>query len=284
MKKSYFNLVLSMLIFSSVGIMRRLIPLSSGILAFSRGLLGGVFLLVALKVQKKKRINGGNPLPLIVTGALIALNWVFLFESYNYTTVQTATLAYYMEPAFLILLSPVFFKERLTVKKLLCALSAVLGMVLVSGLFTSGGISSSDVKGILFGLGAAGLYASVIILNKKITSFDTCFKTMVELFSASITIVPYILINEDFSVLNMSFESVLMLLVVGIVHTGFAYWLYFSSVEKISAQRVALISYIDPIGALVLSALFLNESLSIWGIIGAVMIIASSVISEVDFS
>lgn len=284
MNKSYINAVLSMLIFSTIGIFRRFIPLPSGLLALSRGVLGGAFLLSVMLIRKKNtsKVKTSDTVLLIITGAIIGLNWVFLFESYNYTTVQTATLAYYMEPAFLILLSPVFFKEKLTLKKLLCALSSVIGMVLVSGVLTSSSLSSSDVTGILYGLGAAALYASVIILNKKITNLDACYKTMIELFAAALTIVPYILINEDLSSLDMDLSSILMLLFVGIFHTGFAYWLYFGAMEKISAQRVAIISYIDPVAALILSALVLNETLSLWGIVGAVMIIASSLISEIN--
>ncbi len=231
MKKSYFNAVFSMLIFSTIGLFRRFIPLPSGILALSRGILGGVFLFVLLKIKRKGKVRPGtkNTVLLILTGAFIGLNWVLLFESYNYTTIPVATLAYYMEPSIVILLSPVFFNEKLTGKKLLCVLCSVAGMVLVSGIADGTRLSSSDVSGILYGLGAAALYASVIILNKKISGVDIYYKTMVELFAAAITIVPYILLKEDISSLSMTLSSILMLLVVGVVHTGFAYSLYFGS-------------------------------------------------------
>lgn len=283
MNRSYINAIFSMLIFSTIGIFRRFIPLPSGLLALTRGILGGVFLFVLLKIRKKNmiRIDKKEAALLIVTGALIGLNWVFLFESYNYTSVQVATLSYYMEPTFVILASPFFFKEKLTCKKLLCVLCSVIGMVLVSGMVEGQALSSSDAKGILYGLSAAALYASVIILNKKISGLDVYYKTMVELFSASITIVPYILLREDISSMSLTLSSILMLLVVGVVHTGFAYSLYFGSMEKLPAQSVAIISYIDPVAALVLSGIVLGEKMSIWGITGALMIILSSVISEI---
>lgn len=216
----------------------------------------------------------------MVTGAVIGGNWVLLFESYNYTTVQVATLSYYMEPAIVILLSPIFLGEKLTPKRLLCALSSVVGMALVSGITGGTSLCSGDFKGILYGLSAAALYATVIILNKRNIGMDAQYKTMIQLFSASIVIIPYILLREDISSVTFTPLSLLMLFVVGMVHTGFAYSLYFGAMENLSAHTVAVISYIDPVFALILSALILGESLSLSALIGAVLIIVSSIISE----
>lgn len=284
MNKSYFNAVFSMLVFGTIGIFRRFIPLPSGILALSRGILGGLFLLTMLKIEKKKNVKPRRRdlSLLIITGAVIGGNWILLFESYNYTTVQVATLSYYMEPAILILLSPIFLGEKLTPKRLICALCSVLGMVLVSGLTSGDSLSSSDFRGIIYGLGAATLYATVIILNKRITGIDAQYKTMIQLFSASIVIIPYILLREDVTSLDFTPLSVLMLLVVGIFHTGFAYSLYFGAMENLSAHTVAVISYIDPVSALILSSLILGEALSAAGVIGSVLIIVSSLISELS--
>ncbi len=282
MKRSYFDAVFSMLVFGTIGIFRRYIPLPSGILALSRGLLGGLFLLVLLKIQKKKNVNATRKgiIMTMVTGAVIGGNWILLFESYNYTTVQIATLSYYMEPTIVILLSPVFLGERLTPKRFICALCSILGMVLVSGITGGTSLSSGDFKGILYGLSAATLYATVIILNKRNTGMDAKYKTMLELFSASIVIVPYILLREDITAITFTPLSILMLLVVGIFHTGFAYSLYFGAMDKLSAHTIAVVSYIDPVFALILSFLVLGESLSLSGLIGAVLIIVSSLISE----
>lgn len=271
-----------MLVFGTIGIFRRYIPLPSGILALSRGLLGGLFLLVLLKIQKKKNVNATRRgiIMTMVTGAVIGGNWILLFESYNYTTVQVATLSYYMEPTIVILLSPIFLGERLTPKRLICALSSIVGMVLVSGITGGTSLSSGDFKGILYGLSAATLYATVIILNKRNTCVDAKYKTMIELFSASIVIVPYILLREDITAITFTPLSILMLLVVGIFHTGFAYSLYFGAMETLSAHTIAVVSYIDPVFALILSFLVLGESLSLSGLIGAVLIIVSSLISE----
>ena len=282
MKRSYLMSITAMLIFGTIGIFRRYIPLSSGLLAFSRGILGGfyLFLFMLLTHRKRERVGKRNLVLLVITGALIGLNWIFLFESYNYTTVSVATMCYYMQPTIVILVSPLLLGERLTPKKLVCAALAVAGMFLISGMADGGGIGKSDMTGILYGLGAAALYASVIILNKKISVDDAYLRTMIQLFAASLTIVPYILLTVDISSVSLSPESILLVLVVGIVHTGIAYAMYFGSMKGLRAQSIAVISYIDPVFALILSALVLGETLTVFGITGAVLIIGSAILSE----
>lgn len=283
MERSYLSAVFSMLVFGTVGILRRYIPLPSGVVSLVRGLLGGLFLLLLLKIRKKNVVKAGGKslVLLIVTGALIGLNWVFLFESYNYTSVQVATLAYYMEPSIVILLSPLFLNEKLNLKKVLCVISSVIGMMMVSGVMDGDSLTSNDTSGIIYGLLAAALYASVVILNKKISGYDSAYKTMIQLFAASLTVIPYILFKENIRDIELSPLSVSLLLVLGIFHTGFAYSLYFGSMERLSAQSTAVISYIDPVSALILSSIILHEHLTLWGIIGSVMIIVSSLLSEI---
>ena len=139
--KSLVMLIGSMLIFGTVGIFRRYIPLPSALLACCRGLIGSAFLLVLMgikKGEKRQKLGAKKTAALALMGALIGLNWLLLFEAYNYTTVATATLCYYMQPTIVILLSPLVFREKLTLKKGLCAFAAVIGMVCVSGVMDSG--------------------------------------------------------------------------------------------------------------------------------------------------
>ncbi len=283
--KSLLKLVLSMLIFGSIGIFRRYIPLPSAFLAFARGILGGLFILVyriLLKRESGEKLPGKYYRLLVFTGAVIGLNWILLFEAYSYTTVPIATLCYYMAPTILILLSPIVFNESLTVKKMLCAAAAVLGMVLVSGVIDGSMPKDGTVKGILFGLGAAVLYAAVVILNKKCSGIDPYQKTTIQLLSAGAAMIPYLLLSGGIGKLEFSASALILLFIAGILHTGIAYLLYFSSMDGMSTQSIAIISYVDPVSALLFSALFLNESLSMAGIIGAILIIGSAVISELD--
>ena len=280
-------IVSSMLIFGTIGIFRRHIPLPSALLACVRGILGSLFLLVFMKL---KRGDGGEELPaaatlwLTLSGALIGINWLLLFEAYYYTTVPIATLCYYMAPTIVMLLSPLLFGERLTAKKAICAAAAILGMVLVSGVVGGGGLKAGNLRGVLLGLGAAVLYATVVIMNKRLSGIDAYRKTTIQLMTAGLVMIPYLLLTGGFRLGaesgGFSAVTLLLLLIVGIVHTGIAYVLYFGSIDGLKAQTVALLSYIDPVSALLFAALFLGEPLSIWGIAGAVMIIGSAVVSE----
>ena len=303
----------SMLIFGTIGIFRRYIPLSSGLLAFSRGLIGALFLGIfmecrGLLVKRQKAGSGAGSdgtkrpgrmqdsgislqesqrktsartkLLLILSGALIGFNWILLFEAYNYTTVATATLCYYMQPTIVILLSPLFFKEHLTAKKLVCAILAVLGMFLVSGAAGQGFPQGNALLGILYGLGAAALYAAVVIMNKCIRNVDPYLKTILQLASASVCITPYLAATGRFSHAALDRFSVLMLLIVGLVHTGIAYTLYFGSTDGLKAQTIALFSYIDPVSALFFSMIFLHEPMGAAGMAGAFLILGAAFAAE----
>ena len=283
-RRSAWMFISSMLIFGTIGIFRRYIPLPSAFLAFSRGILGGLFLVLFLKLKRRKpaeKLPVQTVLWLAVSGAVMGVNWILLFEAYNYTTVAVATLCYYMQPTIVVLLSPVIFQERLTLRKGACAAVAVVGMVLVSGVTGGGGPQAGDPRGILFGLGAAVCYAAVVIMNKKITGVEAFQKTKIQLLSAGIVMIPYLLLTGGFSAEGVSALTVILLLTVGIVHTGIAYVLYFGSFDGLKAQSAAILSYIDPVAALLFSALFLREPLSLPGIAGAVMIIGSAVVSEI---
>lgn len=277
------SLVLAMAIFGTIGIFRKYIPLPSGIVACSRGFLGVAFLLAFIKMKKIK-MDGQTIRKhlkiLLISGAFIGLNWVLLFESYRYTSVAVATLCYYMAPIFVMLAAPLVLKEKLTLKKGLCVVVALLGMVFVSGVLDGGISDISELKGILFGLGAAALYATVIMMNQSLKEVPTYDKTIMQLGAAAVVLIPYILAAEDLSTVVLTPLIVVMLLIVGVVHTGIAYALYFGSMNGLKAQTVALFSYIDPIVAIVLSALFLKEPMTLYSCIGAVLVLGATMISE----
>lgn len=281
-RRSLGIFISSMLIFGTVGVLRRYIPLSSALLSFSRGILGGLFLLIFTLVRKKgawEKIPARTFVSLLVTGAMIGINWILLFEAYNHTTVAVATLCYYMEPTIVMLLSPLIFKERLTGKKALCAVVSIIGMVLVSGVITDGG-GDKNLYGIALGLGAAFFYSGVVIMNKKTPGIDPFKRTTILLLSAGLVMLPYLLLTDGFRGEGVNAVSVILLLVLGIVHTGIAYAMYFGSMDGLNVQTIAVFSYIDPVSALFFSAFLLREPLSITGIIGAVLIIGSALFSE----
>ena len=283
--KAKLELIASMFIFGTIGIFVRHIPLPSSIIALVRGFVGAFFVLLFVYLRKSKvdkaAIKKNFPI-LALSGAFIGINWILLFESYNYTTVATATLCYYMQPIFVILASPFLLKERLTAKKAVCVLVALLGMVFVSGVLTTGIPALSEAKGILYGLGAAFFYATVVLMNKKITDINAYDKTIMQLGMGAIVLSPYVMLTQNFGAAASAMTPALwaLLLFVGLIHTGVAYVLYFDALKDLKAQTVAIFGYIVPIVAIILSALLLKENMGLYGVIGAILVLGSTFISE----
>ena len=274
------KILTSMAIFGTVGIFVRFIPMASAGIAFCRGVLGCIFLLALMALTGKKpnlEDMKRNGWVLAISGAAIGINWILLFESYRYTTVAIATICYYLAPAFVTLASPLV-GEKLTVKKLVCIGVALLGMVFVSGVLQ--GNQESSFLGVVLGVGAAVFYASVILLNKKLSPIGAYDKTLCQLGAASVVVAPYILLTGGIYFGDMAPVSWIMLAVLGVVHTGFAYALYFGAIRDVNAQTAAILSYLDPVLSILLSALILRERLDIFSLIGAMLILGSALYSE----
>ena len=276
-------LIASMAIWGSLGLFRRAIPLPSSVLAFVRGVAGSLFLILFVKARGG-RVNAGMTRKQIAwfgtAGAIMAFNWILLFDAYNYTSVAVATLCYYMMPVFVTLASALLFGEKLTARKLLCVAVCVAGMLLVTGVAEGDAPTGSEIRGIMMGLAAAVLYSTVVLMNKKMPGIDAYEKTIVQLIGAAVIMVPYILVTEDVTALSLDGRGALMLFIVAAVHTGIAYALYFGCMDDLKAQTVAIFSYVDPIVAVLLSAFVLGEPLSALGVLGVVLVLGAAVVSE----
>lgn len=274
------KLIASMVIFGTVGVFRRWIPLPSAAVAAARGLAGAAFLL-ALAAVRREKLSGAlirrNLALLLCSGAAMGANWIALFEAYRCTTVAAATLCYYMAPVLVILASPLVLGEKLTARKGLCALAALAGMVFVSGV-AEGGLGGT--RGALLGLLAAALYAAVVLMNKRMQPMPATDRSVVQLLTAGIVVLPYALLSGDGGAEPLSARTVLLLATVCVVHTGLAYALYFGSVDHLPAHTLALLSYIDPVVAVLLSALLLHERLTAFTVLGAVLILGAAVMCE----
>lgn len=275
MKKAMAKFLTSMTIFGTIGLFVDAIPLNSGVIALFRGIMGLVFLLLVMALTKQKLrfdVIKKELLLLCISGGAMGLNWVLLFEAYRYTTVATATVCYYLAPAFLMLASPLL-GEKLTAKKLLCLFTCFVGMVLVTG------IDGGSVTGVAFGIGAAILYASVMFINRKIKSVSDYERTVTQMAMSIPVVAVYVLLRGgvDFSAMNAT--GWLLMAVVGVVHTGFAYFLYFGAVGKLPATSVAVCSYLDPVVAVLLSAVLIAP-IGIPAICGAVLILGSTLFGQ----
>lgn len=278
------RLIFAMTVFGTIGIFVRHIPLPSSIIALVRGALGALFLLVVALIQKTppdKKAIVRNLRWLLPSGVMMGFNWIMLFEAYRYTTVAIATLCYYFSPVIILLLSPLVLKERLTRLKVGCIIAALIGMAMVSGVLQVPAADAAfDLTGIGLGLGAAALYAGIVLLNKQLQEISSRDSTMTQLGISAAVMLLYNLLTVDFTSLTCPPLGLALLLVVAIFHTGFCYNLYFGSIAQLPAQTSALFSYIDPVVAILLSALLLREPMDLLCAIGAVLILGATLLGE----
>ena len=284
--KPRLMIALSMTVFGTIAIFVRNIPLTSAQLSLSRAVIAAVLIGLYLLVGGKRiAFRGlGRQLPaLLVSGAALGINWILLFEAYKYTTVSVATLSYYFAPVIIILACPLLFKEKMGVKQWLCFVMSTLGIVLITGLGDISG-GSSHIKGIAFGLAAACFYAFVVISNKFIKGVDGIQRTFLQFVAAAIVLAPYVLLTEGFSLAAMDAKGFVLLGVVGLIHTGVCYCLYFSALKDVSGQEAAILSYADPLVAVLASVFVLGEAISLPQIIGGALILGFTLWNELGSS
>lgn len=276
-RAAYFVYVLAMLLFGTNGILVAHISLQSSQIILMRTLIGGLLLTVlVLSRGGFDRASVRSDLrPLLFGGTALGLNWVALFEAYRLLNVSLATLIYYVGPILVLLLSPILFLEKLGGRKVTCIFLVAVGLVCISGSIAFGGMST---VGLLTAVVSALFYATLIIFNKKITHLGGLQTAALELDIAFVVVLAYILLTVGFP--HPVPSDIPWLAAIGIINTGLAYLLYFSGLQKLPAQSVALISYVDPVSALVFSALFLHELMTPIQILGAFLIIGGAMFGE----
>lgn len=285
-KRARLSLILSMTIFGTLAPFVRNVSVSSGELALYRAVLAtiliGTFLLVT--GQKLPRKSLGIELFLLLSsGIAMGFNWILLFEAYKYTTVAISTLSYYFAPVIVTIVCPFLFKEKLTGKQILCFVLSTAGLSLVIGIHNLGK-GGNDTIGILFGLGAAVLYATVILLNKFIKGVTGIHRTFLQFVAAILVLIPYVAFTGGFHLSSLNGTGWICLLVVGLVHTGITYCLYFSSLKELPGQETAILSYIDPLVAVIIGVVVLGEPLSWQQLAGGAMILGFTLWNELDTS
>lgn len=272
-------MAVAMFIFGTLAPFVRNINVSSGELALYRAVMAaalvGGFLLIT-----KQKLSLGNIkkelMLLLLSGAAMGVNWILLFEAYKYTTVSVATLSYYFAPVIVMAVCPIIFKEKLSAQQVVCFIMATLGLVLITG--TAGG-GSRDLLGIAFGLGAAVFYATVMLLNKFIKGVAGLHRTFIQFLAAIIVLLPYVAFTGGFTLGGLNAVGWGALLIVGIVHTGITYCMYFSALKELPGQEVAILSYVDPLVAVIVS-LLLKETMTVTQIIGGILILGFTFLSE----
>ena len=280
-KSPRLRLITAMTVFGTIGIFVRNVPLSSGEIALYRAIIatvfiGGFLLVTGQKLpfdKIKKEI-----LPLALSGIAIGINWVLLFEAYDNTTVSIATLSYYFAPVIVTFICPIIFRERLTLMQIVCFVMSTLGLVLITGIGTTGG---NDLVGILFGLGAAVFYATALLLNKFMKETTGIQRTFIQFVFAIVVLLPYVLTTSGITLSGMNGKGWVNLFILGILHTSIPYCLYLPTLKELPGQETAILSYADPLVAVIISVTLLGESMTLMQIIGGALILGFTLLNEI---
>lgn len=277
MMKVYIKYLLALLLFGSNGIVAGYISLNSYEIVLLRTLIGSLFLITVFlvskpKLQKNKKDSGY----LIISGAAMGASWMFLYEAYTRMGVSVATLAYYCGPIIVMALTPLVFHEKLTRAKSLSFLVVLIGMFFVNNQeFLQRGFS----WGLLCGLLSAVMYAFMVIFNKKVTLITGLANSLCQLLVSFLTVGLFTLIKQGITI-DIPPGSILPILLLGIVNTGIGCYLYFSAIPQLPAQAVAVWGYLEPVSALVFSAIWLHERLTSWQFMGTAFILGGAAFGE----
>lgn len=278
-KSKTFKYLVAVILYGTIGFFLHYVSAASEFVVMCRGLIGSIFILFVMFITKNlpdlKSIKE-NLLMLVISGMALGFNWIFLFAGYKYAVAITSLLNY-LAPIFVVLISTLYLKEKLTKKQLVCTLLSLIGIVLVSGLFD--GQISADIHCFIYGGLAAIGFVVVVLCNKKINNIKSLDRTVVQLFVSFLTVLPYVLINHSIPT-SLDTNSILIILMLGIVHTGIAYILYFNSIDGLAVSEVAILGYIEPVMSILTGALIFNENITILGAIGAMLILLSAMFSE----
>ena len=278
--KEKMKYIIAVILYGTIGMFLRQVSVPSEIVVICRGIIGSAFIFTFLTAQKK-RLNmlaiRKNRIWLLISGVCLGLNWVFLFAAYLHTTVAIASLCNYMAPMIVIVVTPAVLHERLNKRKIPCVIAAFVGIILVSG-FWNGEIG--DASGILMGLMAAICFVIIVICNRKMQGINPYDKSIPQLVISAVTVLPYVLVKNWGTEINWNVKSVVIIIVLGLVHTGVAYCLYFSGMTTLPVQTVAILGYLEPVVSVICSAVILHEHMNISGWIDAVLILGAAIISE----
>lgn len=280
-RRAKLLLSFSMIIFGTIGVFSRSISITSGELALYRAILAallilGYFLITGQKIDVKAIKK--ELFLLLFSGMAMGVNWILLFEAYKHTTISAATLSYYFAPVIVTIVCPILFREKLGKKQLLCFIMSTLGMVLIIGFENMG--DGNHILGILLGLGAAVFYATVILLNKFIKNVEGIQRTFLQFLAAIAILIPYVLISGDLQIQKLDAEGWICLLTVGFIHTGVTYCMYFSALKELKGQEIAILSYLDPLVAVAISFFVLREPMTIWQMLGGILILGFTLWNE----
>lgn len=270
-------------IYGTIGPLVRLVDAPSEVVVLIRGIVGTLTIAVAIALR-------GRPIDidslrrnarwLVGTGVCLGLNWVFLFAAYSHASIAVASVCNYTAPLIIVVLAPILFKEHVSAPKFACVAAALVGVVLVSGIFGSGGANFDEI-GLGLGMLSALGFVGIVICNRYVEDVDDLERVLVQLGVAALVALAYVVITHRGMPLPQDARSWVVALILGVVHTGLAYILWFGSQSFLPLQEIALLGYVEPVLSVLLSAIALGEPLPLLGYAGAALVLGAAATSEV---
>ena len=279
MKKAYLKYLLAVLLFGTNGIISSQISLDSYEIVFLRTLLGSIFLICVFLLGKNKfRISQYRKefVFIVLSGMAMGVGWMFLYEAYAHIGVGLASLLYYCGPVIVMIMSPVIFKEKLTLPKITGFMAVVTGIILVNGRVAALG---GNTWGLFCGAMSAIMYFLMLISNKQAKNIIGMENSLIQLTASFLAVAVFVGFKQHF-VIHVPQEDWLWIIFLGLVNTGIGCYLYFSSLYLLPVQTVAVCGYIEPLSAVVFAALLLGEHMTFIQVIGAVFIIGGAMCGE----
>ena len=276
---SNLKMVLGMTIFGSIGIFVHEIGLPPAVIASIRAIVGAAFLAIILGFYNNRANLSDvkrNIIPIIISGTALGFNWICLFEAYQRTTIPVATVCYNLAPVFVLVLSPILLRERITLVSVACTLGALAGAILLSGITSDDAVNKT---GFTYAIIAAILYAVIMLTNKKVSGISSLDNAFYQMAVASVVTIAYSVFTVDMSTVTFGGRVGWMLLVLGILHTAIAYALVFSASKRMTAQAWGILSYLEPATAIILAFFLLKQPITNIEILGAIMVFGFALIN-----
>lgn len=274
--KDHVKFISSLILFGSNGVMAAHILLPSCDIVVLRTFIGALFLGVAFIARRPvPNFNGARSAVLVMaSGVSMGLSWLFLYEAYQTVGVAVSSLAYYCAPIMVLALSPAIFKERLT-RRVLLSFAVVLAGALA---LNWGSIDSVESPwGLFCGWMSAVCHAAMVVFSKMSDKVEGLTSSLVQLIASFAVSAAFLVVTGGLP-FAIPADSLVWIMVLGVVNTGLGCYLYFSSFEGLSAQTVAIFGYLEPLSAVVCALVFLGEPMSFWEAIGGLFIIGGAIL------
>lgn len=280
MKKSFLQYLAALLLFGSNGIVASRIALSSYEIVLLRSGIGCV-VLAALFVLRRQRFtclqHRRELADIALSGAAMGASWMCLYEGYVRIGVSMASLLYYCGPVIVMALSPLLFHERLTWLKLVGFAAVFAGVLLINGSVRG---STMNAGGLLCGAAGAVLFAVMVTTNKRAEHIAGMENALLQMLFGFLTAAIFVGIRNHGFALTIRPGDWIWIAVLGVVNTGLGCYGYFSAMNRLPVQTVAVCGYLEPLSAVVFAAVLLRETMQPLQILGAVLILGGAAGAE----